>query len=250
MLVRNGRTIFQNPGQFAGAPKGGAGNFFKVGGLRNRFAGGFDSTFSAYPSGHLAPSAFLLAKSDGAISSFTLSNGEISGIGVLVPSRNLELAGSLSIAATNAELQQIVSLAASGSVAISATTAQLAGAANAVASGTVSITATNALCGAIFSVTASSTCSISGRGTSLTALAFMEAEAGGPTELSPEGLANAVWDTVLADHVDTGTTGAALSDAGGAGNPWSADLSTNNTPGTFGAFVQKLLSVAKFLGLK
>jgi hypothetical protein len=250
MLVRNGRTIFQNPGQFAGAPKGEAGNFFKVGGLRNRFAGGFDSTFSAYPSGHLSPSAFLLAKSDGAISSFTLSNGEISGVGVLVPARNLELAGSISIAATNAELQQIVSLAASGSIAIAATTAQLAGAANVAASGTVSITATNALCGAIFSVTASSTCSISGSGTTLTALAFMEAEAGGPTELSPEGLAQAVWDTIISEHLDAGTTGKALSDAGGAGNPWSALLNDNNDPGTFGERVRKLLTTSKFIGLE
>jgi hypothetical protein len=86
----------------------------------------------------------------------------------------------------------------------------------------------------------------------LTGLGRLEAEidVGAGDVLSPTSLASAVWDTVLSEHVDTGTTGAALSDAGGAGNPWSADLSTNNNDGTFGGFVQKLLSVAKFLGLK
>lgn len=77
-----------------------------------------------------------------------------------------------------------------------------------------------------------------------------EIDIGAGTELSPSSLASAVWDEVLADHVDAGSTGAALNDAGGAGNPWSADLTTNNTDGTFGNFVQRLLTVAKFLGLK
>jgi len=63
-------------------------------------------------------------------------------------------------------------------------------------------------------------------------------------------LAAAVWDKALADHQTAGSTGKALGDAGGAGNPWSADTSTNNTAGTFGALVQKLLTVAKFLGLR
>jgi hypothetical protein len=37
---------------------------------------------------------------------------------------------------------------------------------------------------------------------------------------------------------------------GGGSNPWSATLSANNVPNTFGWYVQKLLTVAKFLGLK
>jgi hypothetical protein len=86
----------------------------------------------------------------------------------------------------------------------------------------------------------------------LTGIGRLEAEidVGAGDVLSPTSLASAVWDTVLAEHVDAGSTGAALNDAGGAGNPWSADLSSNNTDGTFGGFVQKLLSVAKYLGLK
>lgn len=65
-----------------------------------------------------------------------------------------------------------------------------------------------------------------------------------------ERLAEAVWDEPTASHSTAGTTGKALIDAGSAGNPWSADLSSNNTPNTFGWFIQKLLKFVTFLGLK
>lgn len=65
-----------------------------------------------------------------------------------------------------------------------------------------------------------------------------------------ERLSEAVWDILIAEHATAGTTGKALADAGGAGNPWSADTSTNNDPGTFGERVQKLLTKNNFLGLK
>jgi hypothetical protein len=83
----------------------------------------------------------------------------------------------------------------------------------------------------------------------LSALAHLEAESGGPTPLSPEGLAQAVWSEDLTPYSGV-SAGQALKDAGSAGNPWSATLASNNTPGTFGWFVQELLTIGKFLGLK
>ncbi|MFA4871631.1 MAG: hypothetical protein WC610_01020 [Patescibacteria group bacterium] len=60
-----------------------------------------------------------------------------------------------------------------------------------------------------------------------------------------------IWDEPIAGHLTTGTTGKALSDAGGAGNPWSSTITGNTTAGTFGELVgKKLLTIAKFLGLK
>ena len=41
---------------------------------------------------------------------------------------------------------------------------------------------------------------------------------------------NAIWDAVLADHLDSGSTGAALNGAGAAGDPWGTAL-----PGAYGA---------------
>ena len=60
-----------------------------------------------------------------------------------------------------------------------------------------------------------------------------------------------IWDEPIADHLTAGTTGKALSDAGGAGNPWSTQITGNTDAGTFGELVgKKLLTIAKFLGLK
>lgn len=60
-----------------------------------------------------------------------------------------------------------------------------------------------------------------------------------------------IWDEPIANHLTAGTTGKALSDAGGAGNPWSSPVTGNTDIGTFGELVgKKLLTVAKFLGLK
>jgi len=60
-----------------------------------------------------------------------------------------------------------------------------------------------------------------------------------------------IWDEPIASHLTAGTTGKALSDAGSAGNPWSSTITGNTTAGTFGELVgKKLLTIAKFLGLK
>jgi hypothetical protein len=64
-------------------------------------------------------------------------------------------------------------------------------------------------------------------------------------------LADAVWNAVITNHLTAGTTGKALSDAGAAGNPWGSPVTGNTDSGTFGELVgEKLMTVAKFLGLK
>ena len=49
----------------------------------------------------------------------------------------------------------------------------------------------------------------------------MSAEFGGADPLSPEGLANAVWEALAANHNVAGTMGAKLNAAGSASDPWS-----------------------------
>ncbi len=64
-------------------------------------------------------------------------------------------------------------------------------------------------------------------------------------------LAAAVWNALIVNHTTAGTTGKALVDAGAAGNPWGSPVAGNMDAGTFGELVgKKLLTVAKFLGLK
>ena len=74
------------------------------------------------------------------------------------------------------------------------------------------------------------------------------ANSAGLTELNLE---NVIWNALTTAHTTTGTTGEALSNAGAAGNPWATLVSGNTTAGTFGELVgKKLLTIAKFLGLK
>lgn len=248
-LVRQGQNAFSgNPGVYTGIQSFRSGNFFK-GGLRNRFIGGVDSRFGGYPNGHLASSSFVLPQKSGSISSYKEAQTFISGLANLVPAQPMIASASLQITLTNAQLDQIVQAIASGTLSISVAQAILGGSVSASGSGSCTITVDSALCGAIFSVLASANGSISPSVT-ITAIGHMDAEAGGPTPLSPEGLASAVWSASATDNNDAGTMGEKLNDAGSAGNPWSANLSDNVTPGTFGWFIQKLLTVAKFLGLK
>ena len=244
-LVRNGRTIFQNPGTFGGAVARQSGNFVK-GGLRNRFTQ-LSAYFGGYNNGALQPSSFILPQKSGSISSYTGNELSIAGIANLIPAMPMTASGSLSLVVTNAQLDKVVQMIASGVLALTGN-ANLAAAVAAQASGIFTLSS-NASLGGIFPVTASSTLTLSGSA-AMTAKAYMIASAGGPEELSPEGLANAILDALLADHNNAGTVGEALNSIGASGNPWSSDLASNTTPGTFGERVQKLLTTGKFLGLK
>ena len=248
-LVRNGRIIFVSTLAQSGLFTNQTGNFIK-GGLRARYFGGLDKTFSAYPSGSIHPSSFIMPLSAGAIRSEPSSGGVVVGEGDLVPARNLQASSSMSIVVTSAQLDQIVSLIASAMGAMSVDTATLAASISMQASSSGAITVDTALIGAIISSVASASVSISGASSTLTAEANMIATAGGPTELSPEGLASAILDALLSDHNLVGTVGEALNNVGASGNPWDSDLASNNNAGSFGERIQKLLTKNQFLGLK
>lgn len=202
-----------------------------------------------FPTGYGA-GAFVPAISTGGLS----INQELSALGeistaVFATGLNAEAAISASIEETDAILVLISSLEAAFSAQGSISTADLA----IVLSIQASIAASGSITTAELSKLVALAAELQGQITisnTITNLVNLSADIGGPADLSPEGIANAVWDTVLADHQEAGSTGKALNDAGSAGNPWSAELASNNTAGTFGAFIQKLLTIAKFLGLK
>lgn len=217
-LTVNSRASFSNPGRFQGGsfPADGIGNRVK-GGLRNRQLR-FGPVFTSFGSGHIQPSAFILPTTAGALSSFTLSTSSISGLGDLTPAKNLEGSSSLTLTVTNAQLDQIVAMIANGTLQLVNTNAGLSAAVEAFANGTGTLSVTNAQLGGIFSINANGTLTITPN-VNLTALAMMMAAAGGPEPLSPQGLANAVWDTILSDHLTPGTTGKALNDVSGGSSP-------------------------------
>ena len=63
---------------------------------------------------------------------------------------------------------------------------------------------------------------------------------GGGTAPTASQIADAVWDEAIVEHANTGSTGEALADAGGAGNPWSSITADNDDTGTFGEMVQDI----------
>jgi hypothetical protein len=58
------------------------------------------------------------------------------------------------------------------------------------------------------------------------------------------------WDEPIAYHTIVGSTGKALNDSGSAGNPWGADATSNNDPGTMGEQLNKALKKGQFIALK
>ena len=247
-LKFNTRREFSLPCRFNGAYKLQVGENFSGGG-RLPYYGGYSAKASV-PDGSIHPQSYVMPQKPGNMASRTDSFMNISKLdATLIPAYNLLFSSSSSISITNAQLDQIVGMLVNAGMSLSIVQGILSGAANASMSSSGNITVTNAQCGAIIDFLAQGNCSISPN-MFLSALANMECDIGGPTPLSPEGLAKAVWDENILDHLNIGSTGKALSDAGSAGNPWSAPLAGNNTPGTFGWFVQKILTVAKFIGLK
>jgi hypothetical protein len=78
-------------------------------------------------------------------------------------------------------------------------------------------------------------------------------DTGTPYSVRLQGANNNIFDVtnVIANVSVIVTNSAGLIETGGgSSNPWSALLGANNTAGTFGERVQKLLTTAKFLGTK
>lgn len=193
----------------------------------------------------------LLPLKPGGLSSYTGNQTSITATpAILAAGRNLSGSATTTITAGTINLDQIVPLTASSTTSITAGTVTLAAAVSGTASSTTAITTAASTLGGIFNTSASSSSAITPAVT-LTALAFITAEAGGPTPLSPEGLAQAVWNANLSDFNNAGSTGEALANASSAGNPWDALVADNSDPGTFGEYVgKKVLTTSKFLGLK
>jgi hypothetical protein len=252
-----------------GVPRPGQSRFFGGGQysqqITNRTAGFYENRFfwadefHSMPEGTEPPLSFAPARKGGSLSSY----GNISGSGDLTYAHlamgkacTSTITGSGTISSSNLSLivQLAGTLAGTGDIsqatlqAISSLSATLAG------NGTISA----AQLGAIVQLAAT----LSGNGTisaatmkgilSMSASITVSDIAGlvivGTT--TKQEVAEEVLTSQLSAYSDTGNVAEGIENAGSAGNPWAALTADNNDPGTFGAFIQKLLTVAKFLGLK
>lgn len=183
--------------------------------------------------------------------------------GGLASNTRIEGTGTLSGTLWEVKLAQ-AALTGTGTVSNAALSVLTQGAATIAGTGTIS----NAALIAVSSLASALSGSGSITNANLSATVPLAASLAGSSTLSPSlkgygslsasiqigqatGLsASDVWNYDISAINTAGTAGDALNNASSAGNPWSAELVDNNDPGTFGAFVQKLLTVAKFLGLK
>lgn len=141
----------------------------------------------------------------------------------------------------------IVSGSGSASITLSATGTVLSVAS---ASGSATITLSgSALIGALAGVAGTSSITLTPTAT-ITAIGYLQGLASNESEFSPDALARAIWDALRADYNVAGSMGETMNNLGAGANPWSALLADNNDPDTFGERVQKLLTTAKFIGLK
>lgn len=173
-------------------------NYSPPASLRNRLSK-YGKT-SGTPYGYLAPVSWVLPNVGGAMSSF---NPAILNLAKLNADAKMGLnmiaSASLVITKTNAQADQIIAIVGSASLSIAVSNAQLSAGVQASASSAMTITGNLSL-GGIIPVFASASCALSPN-VNISALAFMTAQAGGATPLSPEGLSAELLDN---QDIETG----------------------------------------------
>lgn len=218
-LKQNTTRLAQLPLRHVGGSPGTFRAMWGRGDRLNQSVGqGITSQLAGVPSGHLAPSAWVLPYKPGAMSSFTQCVVTLTP-GALNMAAGVNLDGNSTFAFTvgPSDGQLVASAIGSTSITFSAA-ANLAGALSAQGAASFSVTVGNATLGAIvdaqgnapiawsLSATPRATGSLSGDITPF-------------TELSPQSLADAVWSAVANAYTASGSMGALLNSAGAAADP-------------------------------
>lgn len=201
---------------------------------------------SAWPVTSGANYSLVLAPKAGGMSSRGNTDIDLSSSGYAV--LGLPASGSATITiSADGTGGLIVSGSGSATISIDASGTLLS---IASASGSATITlSTSAAIGALAGMSGSATITMDASAVSY-AIGYLSGTSSNESEFSPDALARAVWDAVVSDFNTAGTMGEVMNNIGAGANPWSALLADNVDPDTFGEFVQKLLTTAKFLGLK
>lgn len=257
-ILGNYSILHKSPGRFLSGTiaSGDRYSFNKSGRLRNRFLGDQGmgvAKFSAIPNGYVHPYSWSLAQVSGGLASYKALNANISTTDALLAlGINVDANLSATMSTTDAILALIVALEASITASGTITDANMAIIILLEAALSASGTITDAQLNNILNLAAALSASGTLTDVAITNLVNLSADISNSSSgnATPEQIAEAVWNAIIADYANVGSTGEALANAGGAGNPWDSLLSANNDPGTFGERVQKLLTQAKYLGLK
>jgi hypothetical protein len=174
---------------------------------------GIPSKLAGIPSGHLAPSSWVLPYKPGAMSSFTQCVVTVTP-GLLNLAAGVNITGSTTVTITvnPASGQLIVSASGSTSITFSLA-ANLAGALSASGSTSFSFTVNNATLGAIVNAIGAALVQFSNSAT-VKATGNLSGDITPFTELSPQNLAAAVWSALSSAYNDPGTMGELLNNSG------------------------------------
>ena len=187
--------------------------------LRNQSVGqGIPSKLAGIPSGHLAPSSWTLPYKPGAMSSFTnlvvtLTPGTLN----LAAGRNISGDTTVTVTVNPAAGQLIVSAVGSTSITFNLA-ANLAGALSASGSTAVTFTVNNATLGAIVDAVGATLVQFSASATPR-ATGNLSGDITPFTELSPQSLSAAVWESLASAYNAPGSMGELLNSAGAAADP-------------------------------
>jgi hypothetical protein len=232
-LKTNTTLLAQLPLRLIGGSPGTFRSMWRRGDRMNQSVGqGIPSKLAGVPSGHLAPSSWVLPYKPGAMSSFTnLVVTVTPGLLNLAAGVNISGDSTVTITVNPADGQLIVS--ASGSTSITFNLAgNLAGALSASGSTSFSITVNNATLGAIVDAVGAALVQFSNSAT-VRATGNLSGDITPFTELSPQSLSAAVWESLASAYNAPGTMGELLNSAGGGASPatiaaevWSTPLET------------------------
>lgn len=177
---------------------------------------GFKRTSSA-PDGYGMKAPFPPVKAGG-ISAWNAPIAQLSMTGALLQGGPMEGSGSMEFTAPDGSLSLVISM--SGNVAIATLTGDsmvLRMTVGLNGTGTFQLTGTNNLALIVPFEGAGTVLTMGAGATDLRGLLSMEGEWTPFTELSPEGLANAVWNSLAAQYNDVGTMGNKLNTASSGG---------------------------------
>ena len=201
--------------------------------LRNQSVGqGIPSKLAGIPSGHLAPSSWVLPYKPGAMSSFTnLMVTVTPGTLNLAAGVNISGDSTVTITVNPADGQLIVSAVGSTSITFNLA-ANLAGALLAAGNTAVTFTVNNATLGAVVDAIGTTLVQFTASATPR-ATGNLSGNITPFTELSPQSLSAAVWESLASVYNTPGSMGELLNSAGGGASPatiaaevWSTPLET------------------------
>jgi hypothetical protein len=179
---------------------------------------GIPSKLAGIPSGHLAPSSWVLPYKPGAMSSFTnLVVTVTPGTLNLAAGVNISGDAAVTITVNPADGQLIVSAVGNASITFDLA-ANLAGALSAAGSTSFSFTVNNVTLGAIVDAVGAALVQFSNSAT-VRATGNLSGDITPFTELSPQNLAAAVWQALASAYNTPGSMGELLNSAGAAADP-------------------------------